>query len=62
MPYVNVRVAGNLTREQKTKVAEEISDTLERIINKPKSATYITFDEVPRENWAVGGKLLGQKD
>jgi len=62
MPYVNVRVAGSITYEQKEKIAEEISDTLERVINKPKSATYITFDEVPRENWAVGGNLLGKKD
>ncbi len=61
MPYVNVRVAGTITHEQKVKIAEEISDTLERVINKPKSATYITFDEVPRENWAVGGELLGKK-
>ena len=62
MPYVNVRVAGTITYEQKEKIAEEISDTLERVINKPKSATYITFDEVPRENWAVGGNLLAKKD
>lgn len=62
MPYVNVRIAGTITYEQKEKIAEEISDTLERVINKPKSATYITFDEVPRENWAVGGNLLGKKD
>ncbi|MDH5552751.1 MAG: 4-oxalocrotonate tautomerase family protein [Nitrosomonas sp.] len=62
MPYVNVRVAGTITYEQKEKIAHEISETLERVINKPKSATYITFDEVPRENWAVGGNLLGKKD
>ena len=62
MPYVNVRVAGTITYEQKEKIAEEISETLELVINKPKSATYITFDEVPRENWAVGGNLLGKKD
>ncbi len=62
MPYVNVRVAGTITYEQKEKIAEEISETLERVINKPKSATYITFDEVPRENWAVGGNLLAKKD
>lgn len=62
MPYVNVRVAGTITYEQKEKIAEEISETLERVVNKPRSATYITFDEVPRENWAVGGNLLGKKD
>lgn len=58
MPYVNIKVAGSLTREQKSKIAAEITDTLERIAKKPKSYTYITFDEVEGENWAVAGELL----
>lgn len=62
MPYVNIRVAGTLTREQKRQIAEELTDTLERIAKKPKSYTYICFDELPDENWAVAGKLLGNGD
>ncbi|ABE50072.1 MULTISPECIES: tautomerase family protein [Methylobacillus] len=58
MPYVDIKVAGTLTREQKAKIAEEITDTLERIAKKPKSYTYITFHEVAGENWAVAGELL----
>ena len=60
MPYVNIRIAGVLTRDQKKNIAEEITDTLERIALKPKSYTYIAFDELPDENWAVGGKLLDE--
>ena len=59
MPYVNVRVAGKLSREQRQAIAKEISETLERHAQKAKKTTYITFDELPRENWAVGGELLG---
>ncbi len=61
MPYVNIRIAGTLSREQKKQIAEEITDTLERVGNKPKSYTYISFDEIPHENWAIGGTLLGDK-
>lgn len=61
MPYVNIRVAGTLTREQKKKIVEEVTDTLERIANKPKSYTYIAFDETPFEDWGVGGVLLDEK-
>jgi 4-oxalocrotonate tautomerase len=50
MPYVNIRIAGTLTREQKKQIATEITDTLERVALKPKSYTYITFDEVADEN------------
>lgn len=58
MPYVNIRITGTLTREQKQKIAAEITATLERVANKPRSYTYIVFDEVPDENWAIAGKLL----
>ncbi len=59
MPYISLRVAGQLTREQKTAIAKEFAETLERIAGKPKDATYLVFDEVDRENWAQGEKLLG---
>ena len=60
MPYVNIRIAGKLNREQKAKIAAEITDTLERIAHKPKSYTYITFDELSDENWAIAGQLLDE--
>jgi 4-oxalocrotonate tautomerase len=60
MPYINVKLAGSLTREQKDKIAKEITDTMERIAHKPKSYTYIVFDEVAEENWAVAGDLLDE--
>jgi 4-oxalocrotonate tautomerase len=59
MPYVSLRVAGKLSREQKLAIAREFSETLLKIANKPKDSTYIVFDEVERENWAKGEQLLG---
>ena len=61
MPYVNLRIAGNVSRDQKAKIAAEITQTLERIANKPASYTYVTFDELAEENWAVAGKLLDEE-
>jgi 4-oxalocrotonate tautomerase len=58
MPYVEVKVAGKLTKEQKEKIAEGITKVLEEIANKPPQSTYIVIIEVDRENWAKGGKLL----
>ena len=59
MPYISLRVAGKLTRDQEKAIAKEFAETLERIAGKPKDATYLVFDEVERENWAKGDKLLG---
>jgi len=58
MPYVNIKIAGKLSKEQRQKIAKEVTETLKTVAFKPKKATYIVFDEVERENWAVGGELL----
>ncbi len=58
MPYVNIKLAGSVTKEQKSEIAKEITETLMRVANKPASYTYITFEEVEYEDWAIGGKLL----
>jgi 4-oxalocrotonate tautomerase len=58
MPYINIRVAGKLTREQKEQIVTEVTDTMKRVAGKPEAATYIVIDEVSRDNWAKGGALL----
>ena len=60
MPYVNIKLAGEVTREQKAQIAKEITETLERVAHKPKSYIYITFEEVAYEDWAIGGQLLDE--
>ena len=60
MPVVTIKLAGTLSREQKQKIAEEITATLERHTHKPASYTYISFEASPEENWAIGGTLLDE--
>jgi len=60
MPVVTITIAGTLTRDQKQKIAEEVTATLERHAGKPASYTYIAFEELPHENWAIAGQLLDE--
>lgn len=60
MPVVTIKLAGTLSREQKQKIAEEVTATLERHAHKPASYTYISFEASPEENWAIGGQLLDE--
>ncbi|MFC1596229.1 4-oxalocrotonate tautomerase family protein [Candidatus Margulisiibacteriota bacterium] len=59
MPYIDLKVAGKLTREQREEIAKGFCETLEKVAGKPKDSVYLVFDEVERENWAVGERLLG---
>ena len=58
MPYVNVKLAGEISKKQKAEIAEKISEVLEKVADKPRQYTYIVFEEIEHENWAIGGKLL----
>lgn len=59
MPYINLRVVGKLSKEQKQKIAAQFSDTLLKVAGKPKEYTYLVIDEVSGENWAQGEKFFG---
>jgi len=59
MPFVNVKLAGSVTKEQKKEIAKEITETLKKHAHKPANYTYIVFEEVAHEDWAIGGELLG---
>ncbi len=60
MPVVSIKLAGKLSRDQKKKIAEEITATLEKHADKPARYTYISFEELPEENWAIAGILLDE--
>ena len=42
-------------------IPEEITKTMETVAGKPPSSTYVQIDEIPRDQWSVGGKLLSEK-
>lgn len=60
MPFVNVRIAGPATPEQKAEVMQGITEVLQRVLGKNPATTNIVIEEVPIENWGVGGMPLEQ--
>lgn len=62
MPYIKIEVAGELTMDQKRKIADEVSATMERVAGKSKASCYIVFDEFKRTNWAKGENILSDLD
>ena len=58
IPYINLKLVGKLTVQQKNEIARQFTETLIKVANKPKEHTYFVIDEVPGENWAVGDKFF----
>ena len=57
MPYIDIKVAGTLSVDQKNAIAMDVAKSLETHAQKPLSA-YITFTEIPRNSWAKNGEVL----
>ncbi len=58
MPYVNIRVAGKLSKEQKEKISSGVTKVISEVANKPPETVLLFIDEVEYENIAKAGKLL----
>ncbi len=58
MPYVNIRVAGKLTKNQKSNICKGVTDVIAKEAGKPPEAILIFIDEVEHENIAKAGVLL----
>lgn len=58
MPYINLKLVGKLTKQQKEEIAKQFTETLEKVAHKPKDSTYLVIDEVAGENWAKGDKFF----
>jgi 4-oxalocrotonate tautomerase len=58
MPYVSIRLAGSLSREQKEEMCTGVTRVIAQVTRKPEDSILIFVDEVQHENIAQGGKLL----
>ena len=56
MPVVQVSVWAGMSSENKKKIVEGITKVFTDM-GIPSQATTIIIAEIPRENWATGGKL-----
>lgn len=57
MPYVNLQITKGATREQKSQLVREITDSLVRVLGKKPEHTHIVIQEIDEENWGFSGLL-----
>lgn len=62
MPFVHLQNAGPLDEDQRRALATKITEAIHEVTGKPHGSVYLSITEVPRENFAVGGKLLADRD
>ncbi len=62
MPYVNIKVTkeGGIdntgpTQAQKAELIAGVTELLSKVLNKQPATTFVVIDEVPLEDWGIGG-------
>ncbi len=59
MPYVNIKITEEgATKEQKKELIAGVTDLLVRVLGKNPATTVVVIEEVPLENWGIGGESV----
>ena len=61
MPFVDIRLAGNATREQKAAIVADVTQSLVERLGKPAAAVQVVISEVSTENYGAGGQLVADR-
>lgn len=57
MPYINLQITAGATREQKSELVKEMTDSLVRILGKKPEHIHIVIQEIQEEDWGYEGML-----
>ena len=57
MPYINLQITKGATREQKSKLVKEMTDSLVNILGKKPEHIHIVIQEIQEEDWGFEGML-----
>lgn len=60
MPIVRIEMWPGRTKAQKAELARVITDAMVTIAHTTPEAVIVVFEEVPKENWAQGGRLASE--
>lgn len=61
MPYINVSLFPGNTKEKKRNIAEKITKVInEELPHVPDQNIWVTFSEIPAEEWMIGGNMCAK--
>lgn len=64
MPFVNIKVTGGKeapTAEQKAELIRGATELLARVLGKNPQTTVVIIEEVPMDNWGIGGESITER-
>ena len=61
MPFIDIRLAGSATREQKAGIVADVTRSMVERLGKPAAAVQVNITELPTENYGAAGILIADR-
>ncbi len=61
MPFVSIRISGTATKDQKSGIVADVTQSLVARLGKSPAAVQIVIEEVSTENYGAGGVLIADR-
>jgi 4-oxalocrotonate tautomerase len=58
MPFVNIRLVGGRSQEQKDEISKRVVDAISDVLELPKDDIWVVFEDVPAGDWYVGSTTV----
>ncbi|PLY05165.1 MAG: hypothetical protein C0625_14130 [Arcobacter sp.] len=59
MPHIHIKITEEgVTAKEKAQLIEGATKLLEDVLNKNRNTTFVTIEEVPTDNWGIGGEQV----
>jgi 4-oxalocrotonate tautomerase len=62
MPFIDIRLAGPATREQKAGIVADVTASMVARLGKPAGAVQVNITELSLENYGAGGQLIADRN
>ena len=60
MPFVNIRLVGGRSQEQKDEISKRVVDAISDVLQLPKEDVWVVFEDVPAGDWYIGSTTVAE--
>ena len=60
MPFVNIRLVGGRSQEQKDEMSKRVVDAISDVLQLPKDDIWVVFEDVSAGDWYVGSTTVAE--
>ncbi len=61
MPFISVKMLKGRTDQQKKDLAKAMTDAMVEIFGAPADGTMVVIEEFDKDQWAVGGTMVSER-